>query len=69
MSVDSEKYAAEVKRFDCNRKIIKMLEYYIEANPNMRFNQLLQVFDVVIKNSDQFYEESAETLQRMKKYW
>lgn len=55
-------------RLEANRQILKTIEAYVEAFPNQRFNQLLQNLEVVIPgHSDQFYEESAETLKRLAK--
>ena len=57
---------SDVTRLEANRQILKILDVYVEAYPNQRFNQLLQNLEVVISGqSDQFYEESTETLKRL----
>jgi hypothetical protein len=55
---------SEMTRLEANRKILKILSEYLEKYPTMRFNQALLNLDIVIKNSDQFYEESEKTLKR-----
>ena len=59
-----------------NKKILKMLEGYVEAHPDMRFQQILYAFgvtesmyDIETNESvveDLYYEESNVTLQRMR---
>ena len=59
-----------------NKKILKMLEGYVETYPDMRFQQILYAFgvtesmyDVETNESqveDLYYEESNVTLQRMR---
>jgi hypothetical protein len=56
-------------------EIIRLLVNAINMYPDMRFGQLIQSFDVVKKEetngkvyiSDSFYEESVDTLRRIKK--
>ena len=59
-----------------NKKILKMLESYVEIYPDMRFQQILYAFgvtesmyDIETNESqveDLYYEESNVTLQRMR---
>lgn len=52
-------------RYKCNKEILNILADLIEKYPDWRFHQLLQ--NVRIEDfSDRFYEESRETLKRLK---
>lgn len=52
-------------RYKCNKEILNILIDLIEKYPDWRFHQLLQ--NVRIEDfSDRFYEESRETLKRLK---
>ena len=61
---------------ETNKKILKMLESYVEIHPDMRFQQILYAFgvtesmyDIETNESiveDLYYEESNVTLQRMR---
>lgn len=52
-------------RYKCNKEILNILADLIEEYPDWRFHQLLQ--NVRIEDfSDRFYEESRETLKRLK---
>ena len=61
---------------ETNKKILKMLESYVETYPDMRFQQILYAFgvtesmyDIETNESvveDLYYEESNVTLQRMR---
>lgn len=52
-------------RYTSNRRILQKLSVLVEKYPDIRFNQLLQDVKVVLPNTDQFYEESIETLNRL----
>ena len=52
-------------RLMANIKISNIISQLIYEFPNMRFMQLLMVIDAVI-DTDQFYEESEVTLNRIK---
>ena len=54
-------------RLESNRLIISLLSEAVEKNPDLRFHQILQNFGVEVPNSDQFYEESSETLSNLAK--
>ena len=69
-----------MERLDYNRKILEKLKEYIESYPDLRFGQILRNFDIVkelnitsargtteIYWKDDFYLESKETWERMKK--
>jgi len=47
-------------------EILKLLEYYILTNPQIRFCQALYNLGI-INNEDRFYEESNRTLTRLRK--
>lgn len=52
-------------RYNCNKEILNILTELVEEYPDWRFHQLLQ--NVRIEDfSDRFYEESRETLKRLK---
>ena len=52
-------------RYKCNKEILNILADLVEKFPDWRFHQLLQ--NVRIEDfSDKFYEESRETLKRLK---
>lgn len=52
-------------RYNCNKEILNILTDLVEEYPDWRFHQLLQ--NVRIEDfSDKFYEESVETLKRLK---
>ena len=61
---------------EINKKILKMLESYVEIYPDMRFQQILYAFGVTESTydietnesvvEDLYYEESNVTLQRMR---
>lgn len=54
-------------RLESNIKILKIVKQLAYEFPDMRFIQLLTVVDVIISSTDQFYEESDVTLERIKK--
>lgn len=53
-------------RLEANRQIISKIASAVEANPNMRFMQLLQNMNITKMNGlevvDQWHEESEDTL-------
>lgn len=52
-------------RYKCNKEILNILTDLVEKYPEWRFHQLLQ--NVRIEDfADKFYEESRETLKRLK---
>lgn len=54
-------------RLEANIKILKIVKQLAYEFPDMRFIQLLTVVDAIISGTDQFYEESDVTLERIKK--
>ena len=60
-----------MKRLEANRKILKLLSAAVEQHPNWRFHQILQETHIILFDSkelqclDQYFEESADTLERM----
>ena len=57
----------KITRLEANREILKLLNGIVEAQPDWRFHQILQNMDVNFRGADQFFEESVETLERLKK--
>ena len=66
------------KRQECNRQILRRLAAFVEANPSLRFHQVLSTMNitetvtvgkepnVAVYCKDKFYEESTETLLNLK---
>lgn len=52
-------------RLETNIKILNIVEQLVHEFPDMRFIQLLTVVDAIL-GTDQFYEESEVTLNRIK---
>ena len=52
-------------RLIANRAILAILAVEVERNPDLRFHQLLQNFGVEKPNTDQWYEESCNTLTEL----
>ena len=55
-------------RLEANIKILNIVEQLACMFPDMRFNQLLINTQVVLEGKDQFYEESENTLDRLRNY-
>jgi len=58
-------------RLEINREILKLISDLIESSSDLRFIQMLQYLDCTHAGSfphktDQFYEESEQTLERIK---
>ena len=51
-------------RYENNKNIVKILDHLVEMHPELRFNQLLQVY-AFITEFDEFYMESEELLNRV----
>ena len=43
------------------RKIVEIMDNY----PDMRFQQILYVYNIVEEDEDKFYEEPSETLRKL----
>lgn len=62
-----------MNRQEANRKILSILSDIIEQHPDWRFHQILQNLHISLRDVtefkclDQFYEESEETLERIKR--
>lgn len=54
-----------MNRLIANRAILAILAVEVERNPDLRFHQLLQNFGVEKPNTDQWYEESCNTLAEL----
>ena len=52
-------------RLESNIKILNITKQLAYMFPDMRFIQLLTIVDVIL-GTDQFYEESSVTLERIK---
>ena len=61
-------------RQECNKELLRIFTDIVEKNPELRFGQILFNFQFVkwenvnerIKILDPFYEESVDTLNRVK---
>lgn len=49
-------------RLEANRLIVNLIKETVEAYPDWRFHQILQNLEVEKPETDQWYEESTETL-------
>ena len=58
--------SVQEQRLEANIKILKIVKQLAYEFPDMRFIQLLTVIDAIL-GTDQFYEESDVTLERIKK--
>lgn len=67
-----------MNRQEANRKILSILSDTVDQHPDWRFHQILQNLYINLKDTndgvvsenkclDQFYEESEETLKRIKR--
>lgn len=60
------------RRQEANRKLVKVIEKLVEAYPDWRFGQILFNAQFIVRKEnsldiqDPFYEESEETLERIK---
>lgn len=52
-------------RQEANRTILEILTQAVEQNPDCRFHQLLQNLGIEVPHTDQFYEESTQTLENL----
>lgn len=56
-------------RFETNKMILHLIEECVNAYPDWRFHQILQNIGVTTsEGGDMFFEESDETLNRIKEY-
>lgn len=56
-----------MNRLENNIKILNIVKQLAYEFPDMRFNQLLMNI-AIIQSRDQFYEESEDTLNRLRNY-
>lgn len=54
-----------ISRQECNQQIAFEITKYVMKHSDIRFHQALQNLNIEIPNTDQFYEESLETLKRI----
>ena len=64
-----------MKCIKANRKILSVLSAAVEQHPDWRFHQILRNLGITLRDEtktgwesmylDQFFEESADTLERM----
>jgi hypothetical protein len=55
-----------MNRQEANRKILRILSDTIKQHPDWRFHQILFNLDISLTGVDQYYEESKDTLERVK---
>jgi hypothetical protein len=53
-----------MKRNEANQEILKLLQEFLSEHPELRFWQVIDIISE--KDKDLFYEESTETLQKVK---
>jgi len=57
---------AKPSRYQANCQVMAKLQRILDANPDWRFHQALQNCGISLRGvSDQFYEESEDTLARL----
>lgn len=56
-----------MNRYEANKEILRTLEALVEAYPDQRFGQLVTNYIFPdYRERDPFFEESAETLRKLK---
>lgn len=53
-------------RQEANQTILNLLSEAVEKHPDLRFHQLLQFLGIELPRTDQFYEESSQTLETLR---
>ena len=53
-------------RQEYNKQIINKLSYYVDKYPDLRFGQILVIFNFIKTEIDIFYEEPEDTLKHIK---
>lgn len=53
----------KMTRQEANRKILEIIAEVVEAEPDWRFHQILQNIGAEDRYRDQWFDESAETLE------
>lgn len=48
--------------------ILRRLASIVDANPQLRFHQILQISGIVEPEKDKFYEESVDTLNNIEDF-
>lgn len=56
-----------MNRQEDNRKILELVSRAVEEFPDWRFHQILQNLGIEHPFTDQWYEESGETLRNIRK--
>ena len=59
---------SKMTRLEANRKIVEELSKIVERRPELRFQQILQNYEIVDPGYDAFFEESAETYANLHAY-
>ena len=54
-------------RYKDNLAIIRRLAEIIDNYPELRFQQILYIYNIVENGENKFYEESSETLSKLNK--
>ena len=56
-----------MNRLEANRELLKLVSTVVEMYPDWRFQQVLWNMSIT-DGTDKFYEESVETLKRVKEH-
>lgn len=56
-----------MNRLEANRELLKLVSTVVEIYPDWRFQQVLWNMSIT-DGTDKFYEESVETLKRVKEH-
>lgn len=51
-----------------NHSILIKLSSIVDANPQLRFQQILQISGIIEPGKDKFYEESIDTLNNIEDF-
>lgn len=55
-----------MNRLKANLKILATLDRIVSDFPQLRFQQILYIYNIVEDGEDKFYEESEETLKKLR---
>lgn len=53
-------------RQEANLQILEILKALVQGSPDLRFIQLLWVYDIIEHDVDKYHEESTRTLENLK---
>lgn len=54
-----------MNRQETNQELVDILQYLVECHPELRFGQILSVYNFISENT--FYDENTNTIERVRK--